>query len=53
MTAFWARMREALRSSPCPRRRPPPTAGAPMPAAKLLTLLADTPRKLTADRLMA
>ncbi|WP_060888406.1 hypothetical protein [Streptomyces caniscabiei] len=53
VTAFWARMGEALAPAPCPRRRPPPTAGAPMPAAELLTLLADTPRKLTADRLMA
>ncbi|MEV6384670.1 NAD(P)-binding domain-containing protein [Streptomyces sp. NPDC051773] len=53
VTAFWAHVGEALRSGTPPQMPPPTDAGAPLPAARLRTLLADTPRKLTADRLMA
>lgn len=50
--AFWAQVGEALRSGTAPQTPPPADPGAPLPAARLRTLLADTPRKLTADRVV-
>ncbi|MET7355800.1 hypothetical protein [Streptomyces mirabilis] len=51
--AFWAEVGEALRSGTMPQTPPPVDAGVPLHAAQLRTLLADTPRKLTADRVVA
>ncbi|MEV0177650.1 NAD(P)-binding domain-containing protein [Streptomyces sp. NPDC050803] len=51
--AFWALVAEALRSGTMPQTPPPVDAGVPLPAAQLRRLLADTPRKLTADRVVA
>ena len=53
MRAFWAEVSEALRSGTMPQTPPPVDAGVPLHAAQLRTLLADTPRKLTADRVVA
>ncbi|WP_060887256.1 NADPH-dependent F420 reductase [Streptomyces caniscabiei] len=53
MRAFWAAAGEAIRSGTAPQTPPHVDQGAPLPAARLRTLLADTPRKLTADRLVA
>ncbi|MER6442891.1 NAD(P)-binding domain-containing protein [Streptomyces sp. NPDC001185] len=53
MWAAWVQLVEALRSGTSPQ---PPTAdpgAAPLPPARLRTLLAGTSRKLTADRLIA
>ncbi|WNZ06545.1 hypothetical protein [Streptomyces sp. 11x1] len=50
MQAFWAEVGEALRSGTPPQTPSPVGQGVPLPAARLRTLLADTPRKLTADR---
>ncbi|MFC8665205.1 NADPH-dependent F420 reductase [Streptomyces sp. NPDC057199] len=51
--AFWTEVSEALRSGTMPQTPPPVDAGVPLPAAQLRTLLAGTPRKLTAGRLLA
>ncbi|MET8983137.1 NAD(P)-binding domain-containing protein [Streptomyces sp. NPDC004539] len=53
VTTFWAEVGEALRSGTVPQTPPPADPGVPLPAARLRTLLADTPRKLTADRVVA
>ncbi|AXG78324.1 NADP oxidoreductase [Streptomyces paludis] len=53
MRAFWAQLSEALRAGTAPQTPPPVDQGVPLPAAQLRTLLADTPRKLTADRVVA
>ncbi|GAA3793929.1 NADPH-dependent F420 reductase [Streptomyces phyllanthi] len=53
MRAFWAEVSEALRAGTMPQTPPPVDGGVPLPAAQLRTLLADTPRKLTADRVVA
>lgn len=50
--AAWAQLAEALRTG-TPPQMPPADPGAPLPAARLRTLLAGTPRKLTADRVLA
>ncbi|MET9037385.1 NADPH-dependent F420 reductase [Streptomyces mirabilis] len=50
--AGWAQLADALRSGN-PPQTPPADPGAPLPAAQLRTLLAETPRKLTADRVLA
>ncbi|MFE4825057.1 NADPH-dependent F420 reductase [Streptomyces sp. NPDC056704] len=50
--AGWVQLAEALRSGNLPQT-PPADPGAPLPAAQLRTLLAGTPRKLTADRVLA
>ncbi|GAA2539174.1 NAD(P)-binding domain-containing protein [Winogradskya consettensis] len=50
--AAWAQLAEALRSGNIPQL-PAPDPGAPLPAARLRTLLAGTSRKLTADRMIA
>ena len=46
-------MGEALRSGTAPQTPPPRRWGVALPAARLRTLLADTSRKLTADRVVA
>ncbi|MFE4757852.1 hypothetical protein ACFRIB_48045 [Streptomyces mirabilis] len=51
--AFWAEVGEALRSGTMPQTPPPVDAGVPLHTAQLRTLLADPPRKLTADRVVA
>ena len=48
----WAQLAEALRSG-TPPQMPAPDPGAPLPAARLRTLLAGATRKLTADRMIA
>ncbi|MFG1609222.1 NADPH-dependent F420 reductase [Actinoplanes sp. NPDC049265] len=48
----WAQLAEAVRSGTTPQM-PAADPGAPLPAARLRTLLAGTSRKLTADRLIA
>ncbi|RPF38352.1 NADPH-dependent F420 reductase [Streptomyces sp. TLI_185] len=53
MRAFWTQVSEALRSGTAPQTPPPVDGGVPLPAARLRTLLADTSRKLTADRVVA
>jgi predicted dinucleotide-binding enzyme len=50
--AAWAQLSEDLRSGN-PPQTPPADPGVPLPAARLRTLLADTPRVLTADRVLA
>ncbi|WP_030949958.1 NADPH-dependent F420 reductase [Streptomyces sp. NRRL S-646] len=53
MRAFWTQVSEALHSGTLPQTPPPVDGGVPLPAAQLRTLLADTSRKLTADRVVA
>jgi 8-hydroxy-5-deazaflavin:NADPH oxidoreductase len=48
----WARLAEALLAG-IPPQLPAPGPGAPLPAARLRTLLAGASRKLTADRVIA
>ena len=48
----WAQAAEAVRSGTAPQL-PAPDPGVPLPAAELRALLAGTPRKLTADRVLA
>jgi predicted dinucleotide-binding enzyme len=50
--ADWAQLAEDIRAGK-PLQAPPAGPGAPLPAARLRTLLAETPRKLTADRVLA
>ncbi|MCL6739134.1 NADPH-dependent F420 reductase [Streptomyces neyagawaensis] len=51
--AAWARLAEAIRAG-APLEAPAiDDPGTPLPAARLRALLADTPRKLTADRVLA
>lgn len=52
LLAALAQLGEALRAG-TPPQAPVPSPGAPLSAARLRTLLAETPRKLTADRLVA
>ena len=51
--AFWTQVGEALRSGTLPQTPPPVDEGVPLPVARLRTLLTDTSRKLTADRVVA
>ncbi|MGW0712498.1 NADPH-dependent F420 reductase [Streptomyces sp. NPDC002643] len=51
--AFMAQMGEDLRSGIPPQTPPPVDPGTPLSAARLRTLLAETSRKLTADRVVA
>jgi predicted dinucleotide-binding enzyme len=48
----WARLADDLRAGN-PPQMPSADPGVPLPAARLRTLLAETPRKLTADRVLA
>ncbi|MBE8517307.1 NADPH-dependent F420 reductase [Amycolatopsis sp. H6(2020)] len=50
--AAFAQLGEDIRSG-TPLHGPPTGPGSPLPAARLRTLLAETPRKLTADRVLA
>jgi predicted dinucleotide-binding enzyme len=50
--ASWVQLAEAVRSGNPPQLAAP-DPGTPLPAARLRTLLAGTPRKLTADRVIA
>ncbi|MCC9711455.1 hypothetical protein E4N62_43310 [Streptomyces sp. MNU76] len=52
MQAFWAKAGEAFRVGTLSQTPPPVEQGVPLPAARLRTLLGDTPRKLTADRVL-
>ncbi|MBK3642549.1 NADPH-dependent F420 reductase [Streptomyces sp. MBT33] len=51
--AGWVALAEAIRSGAPAQMPPSDDPGVPLPAARLRTLLADTPRKLTADRALA
>ncbi|MEU6375188.1 NADPH-dependent F420 reductase [Streptomyces sp. NPDC046909] len=51
--AGWAKLAEAIRSGAPMEMPPSDDPGAPLPAAQLRTLLAETSRKLTADRVLA
>jgi 8-hydroxy-5-deazaflavin:NADPH oxidoreductase len=51
--ASWTKIAEALRTGAITQMPPSDDLGVPLPAARLRTLLADTPRKLTADRALA
>lgn len=51
--AFWTELGEALRSGTAPQTPPPADPGAPLPAARLRTLLTEASRVLTADRVLA
>ncbi|MFF7261879.1 NADPH-dependent F420 reductase [Streptomyces sp. NPDC008159] len=51
--AAFVQLAEALRAGAPLEMTSPDDPGAPLPAARLRALLADTPRKLTADRVIA
>ncbi|MGJ5894268.1 NADPH-dependent F420 reductase [Streptomyces niveiscabiei] len=51
--AFMARFAEGLRTGDLPQTPPPADPGAPLPAARLYTLLTEATRVLTADRMIA
>ncbi|MEU2135324.1 NADPH-dependent F420 reductase [Streptomyces sp. NPDC018352] len=51
--ATWVKLREAIRTGAPLETPPSDDPGTALPAARLRTLLAETPRKLTADRVLA
>ncbi|MEU1519493.1 NADP oxidoreductase [Streptomyces sp. NPDC005811] len=52
LRAVWAKLGKEIRSGGPIRTAPLVDPGVPLPAHRLRTLLAETPRKLTADRLV-